>query len=111
MRYRKFLSLKDDEIRFIVKDIFDAEKVENIRRDEENEEIICDITTGGWSDGETENFSVTDVLILTEPTFSDCGLHIDFSIGEEEKRKWRQYCLAKGCNAYLKDNPYLDSFD
>ena len=108
MKYRDFLTLTDEEIEFAVKDIFRAEKVENIERDEEWDEITCDITTGGWSDGETEDFSITDTLTLKEPTLDDCGLSVDFSIGADEKRKWRQFCLARGCNIYLKDNPYLE---
>ena len=108
MKYRDFLTLTDEEIEFIIKDIFDAEKVENIERDEKWREITCDMTTGGWSDDESENFSITDTITLKEPALDDCGLSINFSINDEEKVKWRQFCLAKGCNEYLKDNPYLE---
>lgn len=107
MKYREFLSLTDEEIEFIVKDIFAAERVENIKRDEKWNEITCDITTGGWCDGD-EKFSITDILTLKAPTLTDCGLSIDFSINDEEKIKWRQFCLAKGCSDYFEDNPYLE---
>lgn len=109
LKYRDFLSLTDEEIKFIVKDIFDAENVENIQRDRENQKITCDITTGGWSDGETEEFSMTDELTLREPTLTNCGISVNFSINADEATKWRQFCLAKGCSKYLKDNPYIES--
>lgn len=107
MKFREFLSLTDEEIEFIVHDIFNTEKIENIRRDEEWKEITCDITTEGWNDGEEGNFSVTDELTLKMPTLTNCGIQIDFSIDGDDMRKWRQFCLAKGCNDYLKDNQYL----
>ena len=56
MKYREFLSLTDEEIRFILTDIFHPIKIENIQRDKEFNEITADITTDGWNDGETENF-------------------------------------------------------
>lgn len=51
MKDRDFLTLTDEEIRFIVQKIFDPVKIENIQRDEDCQEITCDITTDGWSDG------------------------------------------------------------
>jgi len=107
MKFRDFISLTDDEIKFIVHEIFNAEKIENINRDEEWKEIACDITTGGWEDGD-EMFSVTDTLTLKMPTLTNCGIQVDFSINADDIKKWRQFCLAKGCNDLLKENPYLE---
>lgn len=47
MKYREFLSLTDEEIRFILTDIFHPIKIENIQRDKEFNEITADITTDG----------------------------------------------------------------
>ena len=107
MKYRDFLTLTDDEIRFIVQEIFDPVKIENIQRDAECREIVCDITTDGWSDGETESFPIMDELILREPSAMSCGICVDFSIDASEKKKWRQFCIAKGCHPDFKDNPFL----
>lgn len=108
MQYREFLSLTDDEIRFIVNDIFNTEKIENIVRNEDEQTITCDITTDGWEDGDS-SYSMTDELALSMPTLTDCGISVDFSVNAEEKHKWRQFCVAKGCNPYLNSNPYLDN--
>ena len=108
MKYRDFLTLTDEEIKFIVKEMFNTSKISDIRRDEEEREIVCTITTDGWNDGESENFSIEDELILKQPTLYSPGIFIDFAVGAEEKKKWRQFCLAKGCNAFLENNPYLE---
>lgn len=47
MRYREFLSLTDNEIRFILTDIFDPVKIENIKRYSNPDRITAEITTGG----------------------------------------------------------------
>lgn len=107
MKYRDFLTLTDEEIRFIVQEIFDPVKIDNIQRDAECREITCDITTDGWSDGETESFEMTDELTLCEPSANYCGIYIDFSIDKAERKLWRQFCIAKGCHPDFKDNPFL----
>jgi hypothetical protein len=107
MEYREFLSLTDYEIKQIVNDIFNPVKIENINRNSEYNEITCDITTGGWDDGESSDFEVTDTLELKMPTVNNCGLSIDFSLNKDDIRKWKQFLLAKGCNELLRDNPYL----
>jgi len=108
MKYKEFLSLTDEEIKTIVHEIFNTEKIDNIKRDVEWQEITCDITTGGWSDEESGQFSTTDELTLKMPTLTNCGIQIDFSVDSDDTKKWRQFCLAKGCNDYLKDNPYIE---
>lgn len=100
LRYREFLNLTDEEIEFIINDIFHPVKVDNIQRDKDFNEITADITTT-WNDGE-ENFNVTDEIELTPNT-----INVDFSIANNDIYKWKQFLLAKGCNVLLKDNPYL----
>lgn len=104
MKYREFLSLTDAEISFILMDIFNPTKIENIRRDEKYNEITVDITTGGWDDGEGGTFQVTDEMCLQMDT-----IEVDFSLDKTDLKKWRQFLLAKGCDVRLKDNPYLVS--
>lgn len=44
LRYREFLDLTDEEIKFIIKDIFPyTRKVDNIKRDKKWNQMSCDI--------------------------------------------------------------------
>lgn len=108
MVYREFLDLTDDEITFILNDIFHSIKIENIQRDMESNWITAEITTGGWDDGEGGTMNITDTILLELPTPIDSGIEVNFSLGIDDKWKYRQFLLAKGCDARLKDNPYLD---
>ncbi len=101
LKYRDFLDLTDDEIRFILNDILQPTKIENIQRDTTFQEITATITTGGW---ETENGveEIEDVI-----TLSVDGIDVDFSLTIDDENKWKKFLLAKGCDKRLKDNPYL----
>lgn len=101
LQYRKFLNLTDEEIEFIINDIFHPVKVDNIQRDKDFNEITADITTT-WNDGE-ENFNVTDEITLTTKK-----IIVNFSLTKNDLLKWQQFLLAKGCDYRLKDNPYLE---
>lgn len=101
LRYREFLNLTDEEIEFIINDIFHPVKVDNIQRDKDFNEITVDITTT-WNDGE-ENFNVTDEITLTTKK-----IIVNFSLTKNDLLKWQQFLLAKGCDYRLKDNPYLE---
>lgn len=101
LRYREFLNLTDEEIEFIINDIFHPVKVDNIQRDKDFNEITADITTT-WNDGE-ENFNVTD-----EITLATKKIIVNFSLTKNDLLKWQQFLLAKGCDYRLKDNPYLE---
>ena len=46
--YRDFLSLTEEEIKFILTELFHPIKIENIFRSEDFNEIYADITTDGW---------------------------------------------------------------
>lgn len=107
MEYREFLDLTDEEICFILTDIFHPVKIENIQRDTKWNEFTVDMTTGGWDDGE-EEFEITDEITLKMPNGDDCGLQVDFSLSREDSLKWKQFLLAKGCYYLLKENPYLN---
>ena len=105
MEYRDFMSLTDDEIIFIITDIFPyTKKVDNIVRDQKSQYISCDIYIMD------EYPEYADTLDLTVPRGYDQGIAThDFSLTDEELWKWKQYLLAKGCDQRLKDNPYLET--
>lgn len=107
LKYREFLSLTDEEIKFILTEMFNPIKIGTIERDKEFNEITAEITTGGWDDGEDEDFEIEGVITLKIPTVYNCGLEVDFSLTSEDKLKWSQFLLAKGCDYRLKDNPYM----
>lgn len=99
MKYREFLSLTDEEIIFIMKEIFsNTSRVDNIERDEKWNKISCNI-----------------YIMDEEPDFADeiefdANGNMDtkdFMITYDEEFKLKQFLLAKGCDERLKDNPYL----
>lgn len=104
---REFLSLTDEEVTFIVNDIFHPERIENIYRDAEFNEITCDITTI-WKGNEGEDdLEVTDELTLRLPEFNAHSLSVAFSVDKDDIIKWKKFLLAKGCCYLLKDNQYM----
>lgn len=114
MKYREFLDLTDEEIKFILTEIIHPLKIENIQRDVGRNEFTVDITTGGWYDGEDGECEYTDKITLQMPRKYSCGLQIDFLSDILDKKyslKWQQFLLAKGCNYLLKDNPYLNCIE
>lgn len=108
LQYREFLSLTDEEIKFILTEMFNPTKIVNIERDKEWNKITVEMTTGGWDDGEGGEFEIENIITLKMPTVYDCGLEVDFSLTSEDKLKWEQFLLAKGCDYRLKDNPYME---
>jgi hypothetical protein len=108
LQYREFLSLTDEEIKFILTEMFNPTKIVNIERDKEWNKITVEMTTGGWDDGEGGEFEIEDIITLKMPTVYDCGLEVDFSLTSEDKLKWEQFLLAKGCDYRSKDNPYME---
>ena len=104
LKYREFLSLTDEEIEFIIKDIFPyTTKVDNITRDEKWNRMTCDIYIM------EEYPEYADTLYLEVPSVSEpegITTH-DFTLTADELWKWQQYLLAKGVDERLKDNPYI----
>lgn len=103
LKYRNFFDLSDEEIRFIIKDIFpQTTRVDNIKRYKMCNKISCDIYIM------EEYPDIADTLNLGLPAWDDGGITThDFELSEEEIWKWQQFLLAKGCDLRLKDNPYL----
>ena len=104
MVYREFMDLIDDEIKYIIKDIFPyTSKIDNIIRDPQFNQISCDIYIM------EEYPDIPDTLDLMVPAFGEEGITThDFSLTDKELWKWKQFLLAKGCDERLKDNPYLE---
>ena len=100
-KYREFLNLTDEEITFILTDIFNPAKIENIERNEKTNEITATITTYGWYIGGSV-CELTDEVTLTMDE-----IHVDFSIDNDDMFRYKQFLLAKGCSNLLKNNPYL----
>ena len=99
LKYREFLSLTDEEIKYIVRDIFPYTKdINNIERDERYDIISCDI----YIMEEYPEYADTLDLSLT-----DIKTH-DFTLTNGEVLKWKQFLLAKGCDYRLKNNPYME---
>lgn len=99
LKYREFLDLTDEEIEFIIKEIFPYTRcVNNIERDKESNQISCDI----YIMEEYHEFGDTLDLSL-----NGIDTH-DFGLTSKELLKWRQFLLAKGCDYRLKDNPYME---
>lgn len=103
IQYREFMELTDEEIIFIIKEIFpDTTRVDNITRDIKWNRISCNIYIM------PEYPDIPDELDLELPSWESCGITThDFTLTDEEGMKWKQYLLAKGCDERLKDNPYL----
>ena len=106
LKYREFLSLTDEEVRFILNEIFQPVKVENIKRDKEWNEITAEMTTDDWGveEDSDETTEITDVIELTVD-----GMNVDFSLTSEDILKYQQFLLAKGCDERLKNNPYMNT--
>lgn len=106
LKYREFLSLTDEEVRFILNEIFQPVKVENIKRDKKWNEITAEMTTDGWGveEDSDETTEITDVIELTVD-----GMNVDFSLTSEDILKYQQFLLAKGCDERLKNNPYMNT--
>lgn len=108
MRFRSILDLTDEEIIFILTDVFKADKVENIRRLNVGIElVVADVTTKGW-ESQNMNGEVIFETAIDEISFDYSSFHSPFlSTTETDDRKLRQFLITKGCNLLLKDNPYL----
>lgn len=108
--YRDFLSLTEEEIKFILTELFHPIKIENIFRSEDFNEIYADITTDGWlisdDNGNEAATELTDTIILRQN-----DLYVDFSTNYDDLLKYKQWLFSKGVCELLKDNPYLKNVD
>lgn len=106
MKYRELTDLTDAEIQYIVREMFAPKEIQKIIRNCKWQTVDVVIVTDGWSDA-NDTFSITDTVMLSVPSSTDDGIDVDMAINAKTAQKWRWYCIAKGCNADLKNNPYL----
>lgn len=100
MQFRKLTDLTDEEVKFIVNDIFKPKDIKDIVRDEENECITVTITLE-WDDGDMVSLIDDDVDFYYE------NISADFSLNYKDKINWKKFLLSKGCNKLLENNKYL----
>jgi len=114
MQYQKITDLTDDEVRFIINEIYRPEKITRIIRKKRKEEVIVRVKTR-WhttdDDGKDVYYLDTEELTLKDPFRNRIGLEYDqstysFSF-DKDQEKFKQFCLAKGICYLLKDNPYM----
>ena len=103
---REFLSLTDEEVKYILTDLFHPIKIENIFRSEDFNEIYADITTDGWESFNDDGNKVENVLIDTV-ILRPNSLYVDFSIYDSDLLKYKQWLFSRGVCDLLRDNPYL----
>lgn len=117
LKERDFLSLTDDEIRQIVTDIFQPQKITCIKRSKRFKEITCKIYTEWCSKddkGNEEYEVIPDELILRNPFEFDINyaIHVDFPIKYADFVVLKQFCFSKGIygkelREILIENPYI----
>ena len=114
LKYRKFISLTDDEIKLIVKDMFHPESINYIEKDKKYDEIKVGISTKWYStdndDNEEEALSEKplpsqgDEIILGEDEIT-----ADFQILAKDIDLYKKFLFSLGINDLFKDNPYLNN--
>jgi len=108
---KKITDLSDDQIRYIVNEIFKPKEIKNIERDNEWECVTCNITTtwnGDVGEGEDEIIECEDELELKDPFEYGSPLRVDFSISCDDVRKYKQLCFAFGIFPnWLSSNKYI----
>jgi hypothetical protein len=105
-KYRPITDLTDDEIRFIVTEIFNPLEISDIRRDEDAHCVSVTIKTE-WTDDESV-YTIDDDVDLYEPNYGPCRIRADFGIDSSDILALNQFCLARGCHPLLENNPYLE---
>ncbi|MBR2240085.1 MAG: hypothetical protein IKO49_03830 [Bacilli bacterium] len=105
LKYRKFISLTDDEISLIVKDMFHPESINYIEKDKKYDEIKVSISTKWYSlnkKNEEEEDLIEDEIILTEDDIT-----ADFQITAKDMDLYKKFLFSLGIHDLFKDNPYL----
>lgn len=115
INYKKITELNDSEIKLIVNEICQPEKITKIRRYKREEKIIVEMKTR-WhttdDDGKDVFYLDTEEITLKDPFANDYGFGYDsntynFNTAEEQE-KFKKFCLSKGVCRYLKDNQYME---
>lgn len=105
LKYRKFISLTDDEIKLIIKDMFHPESINYIEKDKRYDEIKVGISTKWYStdkNGNEEEDLIEDEIILGEDEIT-----ADFQILAKDMDLYKKFLFSLGIHDLFKDNPYL----
>ena len=97
MKYRRLVSLTDEEITFAMKDIFHCTEINEIILYKKINKICVKVAISF----QNEIFQKT--ILLKED-----GAFVPWINSHEEEKRWEQFLLAKGCHSLLEDNPYLE---
>jgi hypothetical protein len=107
---KRLVDLTVDEVKQILTDIFNAKKVSDVIFDSDNDEITCNIYTEWGDDAEV----ICDEITVRNPfNYSDYVFVVNFPTNDDDVRKLRQFCYAKGVGGEMIDwlifeNPYLE---
>lgn len=96
--YRRIVELTDKEIKALINECIAPIKIENIERNEKDNEVHAVITTI-WG---TEKEEIEDEITLTEDEYM-----ADWNIRPEDIWQYRQYLFAIGVNPLSFENPYI----
>lgn len=113
-KQREFMSLTDDEVREIAKDIFQAKEVTRIDRDHKHGMITIEMDSE-WRTTENENSRIDvirdEVRIMNPFDHGTDAIQVPWEENAEDYIKLKQYCFAKGIYGatitWLIDNPYI----
>lgn len=104
----KITDLSDDDIRYIVNEIFEPKKIENIVRDEEWESVSFTMTTTWKGDEGEDDFDIEDDVIMYNPFSYNSPFHLPFNDTENDTEKYKQLCVSLGVLPdWLSDNKYI----
>ena len=113
MKPKKFTDLTVDEVKQIVTDIFNPVRISCIKYNKRDDEISCKIyTKWGTEDDEFGIEIISDELTLRNPfDYGNYAIVVDFPTNENDFRKLKQFCVAKGIYGvaidFMFDNPYM----
>ena len=108
MQHRTFLSLTNEEIKQILTDIFMPSVIADIERDAEKEEIHCRVFLE-WTTKDNYHSGIEKVILRDPFLRSGEAIQTEYPIDEQDIFLYEKFCMAKGINPWLEDNPYLDT--
>lgn len=114
VKHRKISSLTDEEIKFIVNEIFKPEKITRIKRNKKEDSISCKIYTK-WYTPDTASSEtsilISDIVVLRNPfnNGEDAIESYGYPIDRENYKQLKLFCFAKGIfpSEWIENNPYL----
>lgn len=99
MEYRDFNTITNEEIKFIINDLFNPVKIRDINRNKTNKDIVVDI----FIMPNSPNINST-IILNSRELFSK-----DLYNLKAENKLYKQYLFSLGMNEMFKDNPYMNN--